>query len=74
MDVEARAATRELLGRLRDDGMTILLTSHDLGDVERLADRIAILDQGRLVAFGRARRAHRRLGAGRSASGSRLRW
>ena len=53
MDVEARAATRELLGRLRDDGVTVLLTSHDLADVERLADRIAIIDRGRLLAFGR---------------------
>ena len=53
MDVEARAATRELLGRLRGEGTAILLTSHDLGDVERIADRIAILDRGRLVAFGR---------------------
>ena len=53
MDVEARAATRGLLGRLRDDGVTILLTSHDLTDVERLADRIAIVDRGRIVALGR---------------------
>jgi ABC-2 type transport system ATP-binding protein len=52
MDVEARAATRELLGRLRDDGVAILVTSHDLVDIERLADRIAIIDRGRLVAFG----------------------
>jgi ABC-2 type transport system ATP-binding protein len=52
MDVEARAATRSLLGRLRDEGVTILLTSHDLADVERLADRIAIIDRGRLVAVG----------------------
>ena len=52
MDVEARASTRALLGRLRDEGVTILLTSHDLVDVERLADRIAILDRGRIVAIG----------------------
>jgi ABC-2 type transport system ATP-binding protein len=52
MDVEARAATRELLAGLRDDGVAILLTSHDLADVERLADRIAIIDRGRLLAEG----------------------
>ena len=52
MDVEARAATRDLVRRLRDEGVTVLLTSHDLADVERLADRIAILDRGRLVALG----------------------
>jgi ABC-2 type transport system ATP-binding protein len=52
MDVEGRAATRALLGLLRDQGTTVLLTSHDLVDVERVADRIAILDRGRRVAVG----------------------
>ncbi len=52
MDVEARAATRELLSGLRASGTTVILTSHDLADVERLADRIAILDRGRIVALG----------------------
>ncbi len=52
MDVEARAATRALIGRVRDEGVTVLLTSHDLGDVEKVADRIAIIDRGRLVALG----------------------
>ena len=52
MDVEARAATRDLIRQLRDEGVTVLLTSHDLADVERLADRIGILDRGRLVAMG----------------------
>ncbi len=54
MDVEARATTRELLSGLRDVGVAIVLTSHDLADVERVADRIAILDRGRIVALGRA--------------------
>ena len=52
MDVEARATTRGLIGALRDDGVTVLLTSHDLTDVEKVADRIAIIDRGRLVAIG----------------------
>jgi ABC-2 type transport system ATP-binding protein len=52
MDVEARATTRALLATLRKDGVTILLTSHDLTDVERVADRIAIIDRGRLIALG----------------------
>ena len=50
MDPEARRSTRELIAGLRDAGRTILLTTHDLGDVERLADRVAILHRGRIVA------------------------
>jgi ABC-2 type transport system ATP-binding protein len=52
MDPEARAATRAIVAGLRDEGAAILLTSHDLTDVERLADRICVLDGGRLVAAG----------------------
>jgi ABC-2 type transport system ATP-binding protein len=52
MDVEGRAATQELLRTLHGDGVTVLLTSHDLGDVEQTADRLAILDRGRIVALG----------------------
>jgi ABC-2 type transport system ATP-binding protein len=50
MDPEARRATRDLVAALRDEGRAILLTTHDLGDVERLADRLAILHGGRIVA------------------------
>jgi len=52
MDPEARRTTRELISRLRAEGRAILLTTHDLGDVERLADRVAILHLGRIVAEG----------------------
>ncbi|HEY8819572.1 MAG TPA: ABC transporter ATP-binding protein, partial [Candidatus Limnocylindrales bacterium] len=52
MDPEARAATRVIVADLRDAGAAILLTSHDLTDVERLADRIFVLDGGRIVASG----------------------
>jgi ABC-2 type transport system ATP-binding protein len=52
MDPAAKQATRDRIAALRDAGTTILLTTHELGDVERLADRVAVLDRGRLVAVG----------------------
>jgi ABC-2 type transport system ATP-binding protein len=54
MDPAAKAATRQLIGALRDDGTAVLLTTHELTDVERMADRIAIVDRGRIVAQGSA--------------------
>jgi ABC-2 type transport system ATP-binding protein len=52
MDPEARRTTRDLVAGFRAEGRAILLTSHDLGEVERLADRVAILHRGRIVAEG----------------------
>ena len=52
MDPAAKQATRERIAALRASGTTIILTTHELGDVERLADHVAVLDRGRVVAFG----------------------
>ncbi len=52
MDPEARRTTRALISGLRAEGRAILLTTHDLVDVERLADRVAILHDGRIRAEG----------------------
>jgi len=54
MDVTARRATWELLRELRGRGSAILLTTHLLDEAEALADRLAIMDRGRLVASGSA--------------------
>ena len=52
MDPAVRAQTRDLIAGLRRTGATVLLTTHDLGDVEALADRVAIVADGRLLAEG----------------------
>ncbi|MEX1171457.1 MAG: ABC transporter ATP-binding protein [Chloroflexota bacterium] len=52
MDPEARAITRDLVMGMRAEGIAMLLTSHDLVDVERLADRVIILVAGRAIADG----------------------
>lgn len=44
--------TRALLRRLRDQGKTVFISSHVLGEVERVCDRVAILRQGRLAYLG----------------------
>lgn len=51
MDPQARRLTWELLRSLRERGLTIVLTTHFMEEAERLADRVAILDHGRLIAF-----------------------
>lgn len=52
MDPAAKARTRELIAEQRDAGCAVLLTTHDLADVERLADRVVVIDRGRVVAEG----------------------
>ena len=51
-DPSARRRAWELVERLRDLGATILLTTHYLDEAEHLADRVVIIDHGRVVAQG----------------------
>jgi ABC-2 type transport system ATP-binding protein len=52
LDPEVRAEMWEEISALREDGVTILLTTHYLEEADRLADRVAIVDQGRIVVAG----------------------
>ena len=52
VDPQGRLAIRDVVGGLRDDGVTIVLTTHDLDEVEKLADHVVILDHGTVVAAG----------------------
>ena len=55
LDPQARQHIWQRLRRLRDDGRTLLLTTHYMEEAERLCDRLAIVDGGRIVAEGRPR-------------------
>jgi ABC-2 type transport system ATP-binding protein len=52
MDPHARASTWELIRSLRDDGVTVVLTTHAMDEAEQLCDRVGIIDGGRLITCG----------------------
>jgi ABC-2 type transport system ATP-binding protein len=52
LDPQARHATWSLIGGLRDAGASVILTTHYMEEAERLADQVAVVDHGRLVAAG----------------------
>ncbi len=52
LDPVGRRETREVLSRLRNEGKTVFLNSHLLGEVERICDRVAILAGGEVVRQG----------------------
>jgi len=63
LDPRIRQELLEIVGRLAEQAeLTILLTTHYLDEAERLADRVAVMHEGRIVALDRPERLRRRLG------------
>jgi ABC-2 type transport system ATP-binding protein len=52
LDPQARHATWELIASLRTAGTSVILTTHYMDEAQRLADRVAIIDHGRMVVAG----------------------
>jgi ABC-2 type transport system ATP-binding protein len=52
LDPHARREAWALIERLRDEGLTVVLVSHFMDEVERLCDRVAVIHHGRVVALG----------------------
>ena len=52
LDPAARAEVHRMLAELRSAGTTVFLTTHDMAEADAVCDRIAILDEGRIVAEG----------------------
>jgi ABC-2 type transport system ATP-binding protein len=61
LDPSSRLELGKIVGELVDDGVTVFLTTQYLEEADRLADRIAVLDGGRIVADGTAGELKRRL-------------
>ncbi len=53
LDPLGRMKVREIIQRLKNEGKTVFFSSHELGEVETVCDRVAIINQGELKAVGR---------------------
>ncbi|MEY3297478.1 MAG: hypothetical protein RLZZ597_738 [Cyanobacteriota bacterium] len=65
LDIETRSAVWNFLRQLRATGTTVLITSHYLEEVDALADRVAIIDQGQVIAAGSPSELKDKLGGDR---------
>ena len=63
LDPQARRQLWDLIERLRSEGRSILLTTHYMEEAERLCDRVAIVDHGRVISEGTPRALIESLGA-----------
>ncbi|MFH1094875.1 MAG: ATP-binding cassette domain-containing protein [Candidatus Micrarchaeota archaeon] len=52
LDPQSRIALRELTQTLNKSGMTVIYTTHDMDEADKLCDRIGIMDHGKLIALG----------------------
>jgi ABC-type uncharacterized transport system ATPase subunit len=52
LDAVAKLPVRDCIGRLRDRGVTVILTTHDMDDIETLCDRVIVISAGRIVLDG----------------------
>jgi ABC-2 type transport system ATP-binding protein len=53
LDPLGRMKVREIIQRLKNEGKTVFFSSHELGEVETVCDRVAIINQGELKVEGR---------------------
>jgi ABC-2 type transport system ATP-binding protein len=63
LDPQSRRQLWDLIASFRSEGRTVILTTHYMEEAERLCDRVAIVDRGRIIAEGTPRDLISRLGA-----------
>ena len=70
LDPQSRRQLWDVIRDLSDRGRTVVLTTHYMDEAERLCDRVAIIDQGKIIALGSPRRADRPARAATTSSSS----
>jgi ABC-2 type transport system ATP-binding protein len=63
LDPQSRRQLWDLLQRFRDEGGTVVITTHYMEEAETLCDRVAVIDRGKVIALGTPRELIRSLGA-----------
>jgi ABC-2 type transport system ATP-binding protein len=61
LDPQSRIAMRELTKDLNKQGITIIYTTHDMDEAEKICDRISIIDNGKIVAEGTSEELKRKI-------------
>jgi len=64
LDPQARRAVWEVIRKLKNEGRTVMLTTHYLEEAEELADRVAIMNHGKIVAAGTIEEIETKYGSG----------
>ena len=64
LDPQARRAVWEVIRKLKNEGRTVMLTTHYLEEAEELADRVAIMNHGKIAAMGTTEQIESRYGSG----------
>jgi ABC-2 type transport system ATP-binding protein len=65
LDPAARRGTWELVEKVRDRGVTVVLVTHFMDEAQRLCDRVALIDAGRVAALGTPAALAERVGHGK---------
>jgi ABC-2 type transport system ATP-binding protein len=68
LDPQARRAVWEVIRKLKGEGRTVMLTTHYLEEAEELADKVAIMNHGHIVAMGTVEEIESRYGSGQKLS------
>lgn len=63
LDVVAKQAIREFLQEINQQGVTVLLTTHDLRDIERLCQRVMVINHGKILLDGSIEQLYSQIGA-----------
>ena len=64
LDPQASRVVWDIIRRLKDSGMTVVLTTHDMDEADAVSDHVAIIDNGKIIAYGSPDELKEQFGSG----------